>query len=280
LSCLWELSRGDLQSPIDLRNRYGEDVAKQVYAADAIGVNVLAYATGRRLAGKEKAFVEEKVERTDHLIDRSRLRLAKLRHSGGCEAAPRALIHLLEAAREQLKLRTDVEDQLISITDETLFDYHLVFMHGRNRFQWTDTERRRLRFYLENGGMLFADAICASEAFTAAFRQEMAAIFPDHPIENVPADDPLFTRRFGGADLQKVSRHEPTATAEGTIGTRTVEGPPVLQGIRLGGRWVVLFSPLDVSCALEKHDTIDCRGYTREDAGRIALGVVMYSIEQ
>jgi len=42
----------------------------------------------------------------------------------------------------------------------------------------------------------------------------------------------------------------------------------------------VVFSRYDLSCALERHDSLDCRGYTREDAARIGLNVVLYSVQQ
>ena len=42
----------------------------------------------------------------------------------------------------------------------------------------------------------------------------------------------------------------------------------------------MIFSPYDLSCALEKHDSLECRGYTREDAARIGLNVVLYSLQQ
>jgi len=34
-----------------------------------------------------------------------------------------------------------------------------------------------------------------------------------------------------------------------------------------------------LSCALEKHDSLECRGYTREDAARIGLNVLLYALQ-
>jgi hypothetical protein len=41
-----------------------------------------------------------------------------------------------------------------------------------------------------------------------------------------------------------------------------------------------VFSKFDLSCALEKHDSLDCQGYTRDDAERIGLNVLLYSLHQ
>jgi hypothetical protein len=41
-----------------------------------------------------------------------------------------------------------------------------------------------------------------------------------------------------------------------------------------------VFSQYDLSCALEKRDSLECRGYVREDAAKIGLNVVLYSLQQ
>ena len=154
-------------------------------------------------------------------------------------------------------------------------------MHGRNRFQLTDFERRRLKTFLERGGTLVADSICAASAFTESFRDEMATLFPDNPIEPIPVDDSIWTRQYGGERLQAVTRHEPVATAPGQpMRMSRIESPPRLEGIRIGDRWAVIFSPIDISCALERHNSIDCRGYTQDSAARIALNIILYSLGQ
>ena len=38
--------------------------------------------------------------------------------------------------------------------------------------------------------------------------------------------------------------------------------------------------PLFATIAPEKHDSLECQGYIREDAARIALNVVLYSLQQ
>jgi hypothetical protein len=55
--------------------------------------------------------------------------------------------------------------------------------------------------------------------------------------------------------------------------------PPELEGIRMDDRYGVIFSQFDLSCALEKHDSLECRGYTREDAARIGLNVLLYALQ-
>ncbi len=274
LSCLWELARGGRE------RKYTPVVQRQIDAALALGTNILAYATNRELKGKEQSFRTRADRQLSDPFERGKLYIAKLRHGGGCNAAPRALINLLDTAGRELKVRTRPKVELLALTDEALFDYHLVFMHGRNAFRLTDSERRQLKTYVERGGMLMADSICASSAFTASFRREMALTFPRQEIQPIAADDPLLTPTYGGYDLKTVERRDPRPRGGGPLKATVRRVAPQLEGIRLGDRWGVIFSPYDISCALEKHDSLECRGYTREDAARIALNVLLYSLQQ
>jgi hypothetical protein len=156
-------------------------------------------------------------------------------------------------------------------------------MHGRTAFHLTDLERKQLKLYIERGGMLLADSVCASRAFTDSFRREMATIFQDHKLEPIPVKDPLLSTTYGGSDLRIVSMHDPAPPPAGGArreATPAKKGPPELEGIKFGDRWGIVFSPYDLSCALEKQDSLECRGYVREDAAKIGLNVVLYSLQQ
>ena len=129
--------------------------------------------------------------------------------------------------------------------------------------------------------MLFADAICSSPQFAEAFRKEMSVVFPEQALTRIPLNHPLFRPGFGGDDITTVSRRQPEAARDGEplkAAVRKVE--PYLEGIQLGDRYAVIFSPYDVSCALESHESLECEGYIRADAARIGLNVLVYSLQQ
>jgi hypothetical protein len=275
LSCLWEVSRSGRGQQLD------QSVKDRIHAGLAIGNNVLAYATTRTLKFKDPSRPEAVADQPDDPFTRGKLYIANVQHAGGCNAAPRALITLLETAQKELDIRTGAEHRDVSLTDDALFDYHLVFMHGRNTFHLTDAERKQLRTFVERGGLVFANSICASEPFTRSFRREMAAVFPDHPLEPIPKDDPLWTWRYGGFDLPEVTRRDPQRSARNEpLKAALRKGPPDLEGVKLDDRYGVIYSRYDLSCALEKHDSVQCRGYLREDAARISMNVVFYSLQQ
>jgi hypothetical protein len=275
LSCLWELSKSGRGE------KYPDHVQKQIDAGLNIGINILAYATNRELKPKDVVHDETPKRKPGDQAQPGEIFVAKLKHPGGCNAAPRALVNLLDAASNAKEIRATARDDLVAITDDAMFDYHLLFMHGRTTFRLTDEERKRLKAYLERGGVLFADSICASRAFAESFRSEMAAMFPDKKLERIPPDDPMLTDKFGGADLHEVSRRDPQQrAADQPVSAAVKKVPPELEGIKFGDRWGVIFSPYDISCALEKRDSLECRGYTRDDAARIGINVILYSLQQ
>jgi hypothetical protein len=275
LSCLWELSRPGRGV------KYSLPVEAQVNAGMSLGINALAYATGRELKTKDDFFRAVPTRRPADRVERGRLDVANLRHPGGCNVAPRALVHLMDAAGDELSLRAHVRPEPLDITDPALFDFPLVFMHGRNAFRLTDGERRQLRKYIERGGMLLADSVCGSRAFGDSFRREMTAMFSDRKLQPIRAGDPLWSPAYGGFDLRTVSRRDSEPAAAGKpprVVVRKVA--PELEAIRFDDRWGVVFSPHDLSCSLEKQNSLDCPGYTPEDAARIGLNVILYVLQQ
>jgi len=275
LSCYWELGRPGR------RQQLPEAVQAEVAAVNAIGANIMAYATNRELKYKFEHFTTAAADARQDNFDRGKLYVAKLLHPGGCNAAPGALPNLLRVAGEKLELRVSTEPRELGLSDPKLFQYHLVFMHGRHSFRFTPQERKQLRTYLERGGMLFADSICSSREFNEAFAREIAEVFPEHPLERIPPSDPLFTSKFGGDDLSSVERREPQrAAADAPLRSQVRVGEPYLEGLKLGDRYAVIFSPFDISCALENHESLECEGYTRKDAARIGLNVLLYSFHQ
>jgi len=274
LSCTWEVSRPPRGTV------YTDAVQHRIDGALAIGINVLAYATNRELKYKYESEAYVPNAGPQQIFSRGRIYLANLEHAGGCQAAPGALASLLRTAASEIDLPMAIEQRRVAPLDNDLTNYHLLFMHGRNSFRWLDTEREKMKTYVDRGGMLFVNSICANREFTGAFRQEMQEIFPESSLETIPGDDPIWSDAFDGFELDNVTVRIPQRRTE-TAPLETIErsGPPRLEGIRIDGRWAVIFSEYDISCALERQNSLECEGYDRDDAAKIGLNVLLYSLE-
>jgi hypothetical protein len=275
LSCLWELARPGRESRLDA------EVRQQVRGGLAIGINVLAYATNREVKFKDEIPAIVNGNQQQDRLERAKLYIAKLRHTGGWDSAPRALINAQEALARETGLRVATDRRDIAIADDKIFEYPLVFMHGRNTFHLTPAEREHLRMFVDRGGVILADSICGNQHFAASFREEMQAIFNGKKLEPIPTDHPMFTPRFGGFDITRVRRRDPQhGGQDGRLEAQVREVAPSLEGIKIGEAYGVIFSPYDLSCALERHESLDCQGYVRDDAARIAINAILYALNQ
>ena len=185
------------------------------------------------------------------------------------ELRSQAIPNLMETLRwPPLKYDVALTRKDLFARDPNLVYYPLVYVHGWTAFQLDNDDLQALRRHLDpGGGTLFADAACGSDAFDASFRQLVAPLFPDHPLVPVPSDDDLCTVKVG-FDLSDVQYTQ----AAGGRG-----GFPRLEGIKLDDHWAIIYSKLDIDCALERHTGIDCKGYTHASAAKIAANIVIYA---
>jgi hypothetical protein len=162
----------------------------------------------------------------------------------------------------------------LAATDPNMFQYPLVYMHGRSNFQFGSQERRQLQEYLARGNVLFADACCGSPQFDKSFRNLIAELYPSKKFERIPADHEMFSTKIG-YDIRRVKRRMPaTDNSQAALDAALQEGEPYLEGIEIDGRYAIVYSKYDISCALERQASVACAGYAHEDAVRIAINVV------
>jgi hypothetical protein len=165
----------------------------------------------------------------------------------------------------------------ISPASTSLVDFRFLYMHGRNNFSYGTEERKRLKFHLETGGLLLADACCGSEQFTQAFRRMIGQLWPDKKLEPIPLQDELYSEELNGTAIKKVlCRHEKDGKRDKEPGLYD----PELEGIRINGRWAVIFSRYDIGCALQNHQSPDCLGHSHADALRLAKAAVLYAMKR
>lgn len=274
LACLW-----DYWAKVDPPKRNIQLKAK-IIRATQIGVNVLAYATGRE--PPDKTQVREVVANNSELdsIERGLLQIAQIKHEGAWNAAPRALRNLLMSLNETVGLSASTKTKELALSDRNIFRYPVLYMHGRNRFTVPAEERQQLKLYLDRGGVLIADACCGARQFDRAFRDFLQQVYPDKKLERIPISHEMFTEKVG-RDIKLLKRRT-TEGAENAAGgnftVRTVE--PILEGIELDSRYVVIYSKYDISCALERQSSGSCEGYLPEDAVKLGTNIILYSMTQ
>ena len=277
LGCLW--NRWLKHEPRDNQGNQlrPAQYVQQIDRAMRVGTNIITYATGREPVNKLKRQELANRKDDDSRVSRGLVQIAQVRHTGGWDTAPTAARNILTAVNRTVGLTASTEPATILLSDKSLFDYSMLVMHGRHGFTTTSEERERLSEYLSRGRLLMADACCGAKAFDRSFRDFMQDLYPGQQLERIPIDHELFTNE-DLHDLRKVDRRVAIQAENATLEGGIVNGPPFLEGIKVDGRYVVIYSKHDISCALERQASLACAGYVTDDAVRISVNIFLYSM--
>ena len=121
----------------------------------------------------------------------SALTVGRLHYDGGGDwyANPSSLPNLLRAIRERTSLQTTDRERVVRLTDPSLSAVPYLYMTGHGNVLFSPEDARLLRRHLEQGGFLHADD---NYGMDVSFRREIAKVFPDRPLADVPADHPVY----------------------------------------------------------------------------------------
>jgi hypothetical protein len=211
-------------------------------------------------------------DQNERNLPRGVFQIAQLRHEGDWRPAPRAMPTLMRNLKERHKLDVDLHINELDFASNDLFKFKMMYMQGRGRFTPSDEGLENIRSNLKTGGTLLADASCGSPSFDASFREFATRLFPGAKLEPIPNDDALYSTDINGEKLDSVRVRQG--------GTGYDAQAPTLEGIKVDGRWAVIYSRMDLGCALEKHASPDCRGYDHDSALRLATAGALYSLKK
>ncbi len=157
-----------------------------------------------------------------------RLTIARVQYDGGGDwyANPSSLPNLLTAIATRTSLDVERTEARVTLTSDRLWDYPYLYITGHGNIKLTEAEIVRLREYLGRGGFLHVDD---NYGLDESFRREIARVFPDRPLVDVPLSHPIYNIVFPfPKGIPKVHEHDGK--------------PPRGYGIFLGDRLAVYYS--------------------------------------
>ena len=157
-----------------------------------------------------------------------RLTVARVQYDGGGDwyANPSSLPNLLTAIATRTSLDVERTEARVTLTSDRLWDYPYLYITGHGNIKLTDAEILRLREYLGRGGFLHVDD---NYGLNESFRREIARVFPDRPLVDVPLTHPIYGIVYPfPKGIPKVHEHDGK--------------PPRGYGIFLGDRLAVYYS--------------------------------------
>ena len=195
------------------------------------------------------------------------LTITRLQYEGGGDwyANPSSLPNLLAAIRERTGLPVSAQPQTVRPLDPTLKDHPYLYMTGHGNVRFSPEERTALREYLLAGGFLHADD---NYGMDESFREEIAEIFPEYELSEIPPDQAVFRMMYDFPDgLPKIHEHDGKA--------------PQAFGIFHGGRLVVFYTyESDLGDGWEDADVHDDAPDIRESALRMGVNLYLYVLSQ
>ena len=195
----------------------------------------------------------------------AQLSIGRLHYDGGGDwyANPSSLPNLIAAIHEGTALALEERDRVVRLTDPDLWEVPYLYMTGHGNVRLSDAEARLLRRYLENGGFLHADD---NYGMDRSFRREMARVFPDRELVEVPLDHPVYHVVYDlPQGLPKVHEHD-GLPAQGL-------------GIFVGERLALFYSyQSDLGDGWEDPDVHRDPGGLREAALRMGVNLFVYAV--
>ncbi len=174
--------------------------------------------------------------------------------------------NLLVWMQTKLKINFTYEEKKLSKIKLDSTRHPMLYRTGHNAFTFTQAERERLREYVLKGGFIYFDACCGRDAFAKSARKELAQIFPERPLKRLASDHPIY-RCYYSVPLV---RYTPATGISGMA-------PPPLEGIDIGCRTAVVFSPIDLSCGWDMHTHKQCKGVQAEYALKLGENMIAYA---
>ncbi len=149
--------------------------------------------------------------------------------------------------------------------------FPLAHLTGVGDIHFSHAQRSALLRYLDHGGTLLADSGGGKTAFTNSFERMMDHLFPHAQLVQIRRHSVLYTGTIPGG-----ARARPLIYRKFTIEKHDKPSGRPLWGIRRDGRWVVIFSPLDLTSGLLGTNTWGINGFSPATAQALARNILAY----
>ena len=196
--------------------------------------------------------------------DGPRLAIARLQYEGGdWYGNPSSLPNLIEAINDRTSLKVEKTEGRVTLLDDRVWDFAFLHLTGHGDIRFSDAEVERLRQYLLRGGFLH---VSDNYGLDPAFRREIARVFPDRPLVDVPLTHPIYHLVYDfPKGLPKVHEHDGK--------------PPRGLGVFIGDRLAVYYDhEADLGNGWEDPGTYNDPPDLHEAALRMGVNLFVYAV--
>jgi len=212
----------------------------------------------------------------DKIVPKRTIRVARLDYVGNSDPEPGGWERLAALMHNQFAMKLDVVFVKPAAQSLTRANppFQVASLAGTLAFNLSDEARAEIAAFVNAGGTLIVDAAGGNEKFAASAQAELSRMFPPPPGQAMGAvllpKDPVYTLKSAPIDHFGYRRFA-RAKVAGHLNV------PRLQGITVGNRVAVFFSPEDLSNGLVGNETDGIIGYDPETATAIMRNVLLYA---
>jgi hypothetical protein len=190
---------------------------------------------------------------------------------------PGAEYHFSNAVRRLTRISAHASGHVLSPDFDDLFDYPWLYAVEPWSWSFSDSQAQRLREYFLRGGFMMVDDFHGEEEWHL-FMNGLRKIFPDRPVEDIPADDVINAMAYPIAERLQVPG--PRYMWTGLTYERLDGDVPHWRGVRdAEGRWVVVISHnIDYGEGWEQADTPEYPEPFTRQAYEIGINYLIYGM--
>jgi len=157
---------------------------------------------------KPKIFIIFLLFTTGIFAQKENLKIALLKYNGGGDwyANPTSLPNLIKFCNKNLNMQINPTPATVEAGSDELFNYPFLHMTGHGNVIFSAKELENLRNYMLGGGFLHIDDNYGMDEFA---RREIAKIFPDMKLIEIPFSHPIYHQTFEFSNgMPKVHEHD------------------------------------------------------------------------
>ena len=260
------LSRYDISCGWDGHTRAGS-LGVKPNDARKLGVNMIGYALATARVAQYQSVAKLYYEAEDRA--RGDFVFSQAMLGPNWDTQPNAIANLLKIVATKTSTEVKFNRRAVDLAQDDLLEYPFLYLTGHDDFRLSDAEVAAVRKFVANGGFILGSACCGRPAFDAAFRREIRRVVPEGEMVPLAPTHPVYTMLYG------ISSVEYNDYVSGT-GEKTPALP--LEGIDVGGVTAVVYCSYDLGGGWRGFDHPFSRGVAHDDALRLGVNIILYSM--
>ncbi len=197
----------------------------------------------------------------EELAEQSRIRCGNLVYSGEQSSVCFA-DHFLSVVAQETGIAVEPHFAKVRLDDGELFSTPFCIFSGTGNFTLNEEEIENFRKYVRNGGFIVASPGCSDKEWIQSFGRAFKTAFPDDELEKIPMGHEIFSV------VNEVT----------SLNLRKRTGRTELQGLHVGGRLALVFSPDGLNDVRRAGGCCCCGGAEIEESVQVNVNLLVYAL--